>query len=637
MKILSAFIGVHRRLIVFFAAAALFGQTAIDLPPPEVSVTGGERFEMSAQRDRAAVWGRGVDIPRVYFAEFLPALFSRTLALDDNLPPGSALEWILTGDEGGITIRMTPALVHVAQRYYDSFGLGDSHPPKERFPEKVWEQSEISYSGNLRTVTLTLDHKLGLLLLLNGRQVLRQRCLLEVRRHQLAWTPARGDRTGRVPGGMIQPPAVSAEVKVNPARRHQTIYGFGGILSAPAFAQLSARGKSQWWKLVREYNLLIHREYPNGNRLKPDLSNFGDLADATPHYYGNNFPNGEITDFDYIRQLRRMGGHVLFEFWELPSWARKNAANQPDIPEYVRAMVGYCRILRDRTGAAPEVVGVQNEIVQTAATWHEMILALRAGLERAGFQSTRIHMPDSGSLKGGIRAATALRQSPEVWNKIDFAATHVYDFQDHFEDPDVYDAIIAEWKRVVEGKPFLSTEISVNHSPFQARSYRLAFSIAELYHKNMALMDAACLNYCWTLLDVEQPSFAATRSLFAVNRMDGFVPAPSSFQLRAFGAFSRRLREGMVRIDAESSHGDLLVTAYQGKGGAETMILLNRSTAPFSIRLDWPNARRRQLEIASPYRANEVMPEVPVPLLLLPGEIATLFQRTVIFWIASYD
>lgn len=537
----------------------------------------------------------------------------------------------MTGDEGGITVRMEPAVVRVFQRYYDSFGLSESDPPKERYPDKTWEQSAVPYEGPLRSVTLTLDHKLGLILTLNGKPVLRQRCLMEVRRHQLAWTPAPEDSSGRVNGRMVHPPALDVNVKVDATHHYQTIYGFGGILSAPAYTLLSPEGKRDWWKLVEDYNLLIHREYPNGNRLKPDLSNFDDLRDASPTYYGDNFPIGEITDFNYIRQIRKLGGKVLFEFWELPPWARhpvaskdgKKAVNAPDIPEYVRAMVGYSKILRDRTGKGPEMVGVQNEIVQDAETWREMILALRIGLDRAGFQATRIHMPDNSSLEGGIETARAIRKSAEAWKTIDFAATHLYDFQNFLEDPDAYDARIAEWKSLVE-KPFFSTELCVNHSPFQTRSYRIAFSMAQLYHKNMALMDATGLAYCWTLLDVEQPSFVATRSLFAVTRADGFVPSPSSYQLRAFGAFSRHLREGMMRVGAESSHPDLLASAYTGKDGWRTLILLNRATAPLTIRLDWADARFRQLEMVSPYRANEIMKQIPAPLVLAPGEITTL-------------
>jgi len=91
----------------------------------------------------------------------------------------------------------------------------------------------------------------------------------------------------------------------------------------PAYAKLSADGKRRWFELLAEYNPLIQREYPNGYHLKKDLSNLDTLTDASPHYYGDNFPNGEISDFDYNRRIQRMGGKVFFQFWALPEWARR--------------------------------------------------------------------------------------------------------------------------------------------------------------------------------------------------------------------------------------------------------------------------------------------------------------------------
>ncbi len=611
--------------IIFYCLLAAAAHGQVETKPT------GFAFQFYASAERANIWGRGADIPRHFFPEFLPALFTRTLNFPAALPGQSSLEWIFTGDEGGVTVRLEPGKVRVAQRYYDSYGLSETIPPKARYPQRTLIQSDAVYSGDLRSVTLELDHKLGLNLSINGRRTVHQTCLMDLRRHQLAWTPSPGSTAGFA-GALETPATLDALVRIRPEKRFQKIYGFGGILSAPAYAQLSPEGRAQWWKLIREYNLLIHREYPNGNRLKPDLSNFDTPADATPHYYGDNFPNGEITDFDYIRRIRNEGGHVLFEFWSLPPWARGASEpggssakhGEPIIGEYVRAMVGYCRILKERTGAPPEVVGIQNEVVQPAAAWHRMILALRAGLDQAGFQSTRIHMPDNGRLRGGIETIKAIQLAPDAWRAIDYAATHVYDFQDFFEDPDGYDSRIAEWQRLVGDKPFLSTELTVNSSAYQSRSYRVAFAQAQLYHKNMALMNAAALIYCWTLLDAEQPSFTATRSLFAVDRSAGFIPVASSYQLRTFGAYSRRLREGMVRIDTESPAPNLLVTAYAGEGGRRTVVLLNRSTAPQSVRVEWPGASFTERESASPYSANRATKATPGPVLVQPGEIATL-------------
>ncbi len=97
--------------------------------------------------------------------------------------------------------------------------------------------------------------------------------------------------------------------------------GFGGSPSIPAYDELSDEGKRAYWQILKRYNLLLFREYPMGTELKPDLSNLEDPADATPHYYGDNFPNSEVSSFDYSRHVIDLGGSVIYELWALPSWA----------------------------------------------------------------------------------------------------------------------------------------------------------------------------------------------------------------------------------------------------------------------------------------------------------------------------
>jgi O-glycosyl hydrolase len=611
-------------LLLSFAICALSGQTPY--------TSGGTPFDFSTETKRTLIWGERPGVPRVFFRPDLPALFVRSIAFDTAFPPGTTLDWIFTGDEGGFTVRLSANRVRLVQRYYDSAGLVPAAERAGRYPEKIREESERAFTGKPQILTVTMDHRFSLLVALNGNEILRQKCLLDVRRHQLAWTPAADGSAGRVAGRMLEPQTLDTRVRVNAGNKHQAILGFGGITSAPAYAQLSAEGKQQWWKLLLEYNLLLHREYPNGNNLKPDLSNLDTPGDATPHYYGDNFPNGEISDFEYIKQIRRLGGRVLFEFWELPVWARqeysaldgKTYPRAAKVGEYVRAMVEYCRISQKKTGHPPDIVGVQNEIVQPAEIWHQMILALREGLDQAGFRAVKIHMPDHSRLDGAIRTASAIKQSPKAWGALDFAATHLYDYQSFFQDPDGYDARIQTWKETVGDKPFLSTEFTVNDSAYQSRSYRTAFAQAQLYHKNMAIMNASALLYCWTILDVEQPSFGATRSLFVPDRSNNYQPAPSSYQLRVFGAFSRRVREGMTRVDAASTNTDLLVTAYSGAGAKRTVILVNRSTSPHQVSVDWPGAAFAEQELVSPYHANYVTVAAPGPVTVRPGELMVL-------------
>ncbi len=570
-------------------------------------------------------------LKRFYDKDDLPALFTRSLALDEGVPRGTVLSWIFTGDLGGITIELKVDTVTVRQRYYDSIGLSPQRPPKDPYPQATWSEDTVRFQGEAHLITLRLDGDLGLSVSINGKQLVKQTCLMDVRRQQITWEPATGDVSSVLDGRMIVPSEVETTVSVHSDKKHQPILGFGGSVSVPAYAELSEEGKRRWWKRVTEYNLLIQREYPTGKHLKADLSNFDRLEDASPHYYGDNFPNGEVSDFQYVKKIHSLGGKTIFEFWQLPPWVAKpvqspdgKPGEQVNFEEYVRAVVGYCGASRKASGFAPDIIGIQNEIVQSPETWRQMILRLREGLDRAGFKAVKIQMPDATSLAVGVTTAKTISAMPDAWKEVDYAATHLYDYQSFFEHPDGYDELMHRYKNAIGPKPFLATEFAVNRPAYQSGSYRAAFAMAQLYHKSMTILDAEALLYCWTLLDVEEPSFGATRSLFVPDREYGDVPKPSSYQLRTYGAFSRRLREGMTRVDADGGDPDLLVSAYEGRAGLRTAIILNRSTTPHRIRLDWPGRTLSVAEVASPYDANTPRRVSPGPLVIQPGEILTL-------------
>ncbi len=599
-------------ICVLWSGLILAAETAADSTYETIE------FELGAGKGEFQSWGRGRDL-RVFFDEFLPALFERTIVLED-IDPNSRLLWTFTGSHGGFTITVGRKQVGLYQSFYDSFAFNKINKQVGRHPEWRTPEVTIDCKDRPQKVTVRIDHKLCLSVVLNGRPVFQEECLLDVSRHQLRLADGKGNARGR----MLRPSATSALVTVRPAKRHQTMIGFGGITTPTAYAQLSAAGKDRWWKLLQEYNLLIQREYPIGTRLNEQMDNWDVLEDATPHYYGDNFPNGEVSDFDYIRKLRRLGGKVWFEFWALPPWV------DGDVEKYAEAMVRYCHVSKERAGAPPDVVGIQNEVNQSASMFHEMTLALRRRLDDAGFESVRIHMSDSGSLSGGIERAEKFRSSEEVWAAIDYSATHMYDYQNFFTNPDGFDTLLARWKELTGDKSFLSTELCINNSKYQCPTYRIALTMGQLYHKNLVLTDAAAICYCWTLLNVEQPSYGWTRSLCVPDPENGFMPVASSHQLRVFGAYSRRIRTGFVRVETETDCEDLLVSAFAGKNSQATVVILNRSTQPRRVRIIWPDVTFTQMELADPYHQNDVLNapgkltdgtiEIPVN----PGEVVTL-------------
>jgi ABC-type Fe2+-enterobactin transport system substrate-binding protein len=79
----------------------------------------------------------------------------------------------------------------------------------------------------------------------------------------------------------------------------------------------------------------------------------------------------------------------------------------------------------------------------------------------------------------------------------------------------------------------------------------------------------------------------------------------------------------MVRVDASSSNPDLLVSAYQGKENARTLIATNRGTAPQTLNVNWPGTTWNEMERVSQYSENNREP-IPANIVIQPGEIVTL-------------
>ncbi len=616
-------------------APRLWAQEAMELPaPPTVSQPAAETFAFASHGPIGPGWTRPDEIARTYFHEQLPALFRRTITLSGDVPARGKLSWIFTGPHAGFTVELTTKSVRLAQRYYDSTGL---YSGNGTYPEKVVADDAQQYSGHARTLTVVVDAHLSVQILLNDRAVLRQACVFDVTRHQLMFSGPRTEHL--VLGGALLAGSVGhASISVNPTRIHQTMIGFGGSPSIPAYAQLSESGKKQYWELLRRYNLLLDREYPMGTQLKPDLSNLEDLHDATPHYYGDNFPNGEVSSFNYSRHALALGGEVIYEMWALPAWATQayNVTGNPIIDawgkpvrmaakpeEYARIVVRYCQLAKERAGSPPAIVGIENEVEQPPEVFTEMALTLRRELDKAGFQSVKIHMADASYMNLGIDRAHELQKNVAGWAAIDYTATHEYDYQKFLADPDSYDEQLRAMNAASDGKPFIATEICINDPHYQEPSYRIAFNVGQLYQKNLTELDATALMYCWLLLDVEEPTFGGSRSLLVPDRARGNVPIASSFELRMLGAFSRHVMKGMKRVESESSNPDLLTSAFED-GAKASIIVLNRSTEPQKIDVRETGRHWTEIERTSPYSENESSASLPTDIIVQPGEIVTL-------------
>jgi hypothetical protein len=329
---------------------------------------------------------------------------------------------------------------------------------------------------------------------------------------------------------------------------------------------------------------------------------------------------------------------VIYEMWSLPKWATQayTSAGKPIIDawgkpvrvaakpeEYARIVVRYCQLAKELTGSPPVIVGIENEVEQPPEIFTEMALTLRRELDRAGFQAVKIHMADASYMYLGVQRARELQKNAAGWGAIDYTATHEYDYQEFLANPDMFDERLRAMNEASGGKPFLATEICINDPHYQEPSYRIALNVAQLYQKNLTKLDATALLYCWLLLDVEQPTFGGSRSLLVPDKTRGGVAVASSFELRVLGAFSRHVVKGMKRVDAKASDSGLLTAAFED-GAKASLIVLNRSTEPEKLDVQWAGRRWTEIERTSVYSENETSTSLPAEIIVQPGEIVTL-------------
>jgi len=187
--------------------------------------------------------------------------------------------------------------------------------------------------------------------------------------------------------------------------------------------------------------------------------------------------------------------------------------------------VDYCEISLRKNGHAPQVVGVQNEHRHPKELLHPMVKTLRDRLDEAGFEKTEIHTANQSTVRSGIEEIPKYKEDPGVWDAAGYAATHMYDFQEHFYNLDGFDETLLAWRQAIGSKPFLAVEICINRPQFQLPSYRSALVMGELYHKVLTIEDARAMACCWTLVNIVEPSFGWTRTLCVVwTKAKDFCP-----------------------------------------------------------------------------------------------------------------
>lgn len=542
----------------------------------------------------------------------LPSLFTRSFQVKNVQLRNATAELLFAGMRGGVRVLFAPEGITV--RHEDTDGQG--YPMSGRVHTNERSFGTVPAPALPYKVRVIVTHDHNLVLTINDQPVLRIGTFHDFFGVAAFIRPVNATSLaeGELQFAPVAEEKTTATVRLLPQQQHQTMLGWGGITSIPSYHDLSAAQQSAYRDALFENNLLLVREYPASDYLNPTNDNW-DSSSAARVHYNDSEDQGEISDFNFLKEMKRRGAITVTEFWRHPPhhYVRDAAGKltvQADLPAIARSLVRYCQIYRERTGFQPDIIGVQNEpdVAHSVAPGFlpptraaELTRELRIQLDAAGFNRTQIHSANAGQLRNGLQWLDAINADPPARSMTNYFASNVYDYNAFA--PDRFDVTLQTMRQKLGGMPFLAIEIGNNHGDKQAHSYRMALGYAQQMHKLLTIGDAVGVAYIWTLLKSTHQNFNWTRTLLYPNRANG-NELEASFYWRIFTAYSRHIKRGMRRIGVESSHPDLLVTAYDDGRGGLTMVIINRASADMEVRFDNVKAKTLSREIVSHTQPN---------------------------------
>jgi glucuronoarabinoxylan endo-1,4-beta-xylanase len=403
------------------------------------------------------------------------------------------------------------------------------------------------------------------------------------------------------------PQAWAVDVTVNASRHYQTIEGFGTCLmawSAP-FRKLY-RTEDFQSIYVRSLGCNMLRVNMWGPTFEKPTQ---DWTQIRYEDFDMSVDGGRPQIFiDFGKGIRKLDPAVkiIGTVWSPPAWMKLNksaggkrsgairADNYGDIdnrvdPKYFRHfckwMVEYVR-LHERQGAPFYAVSPGNEVqftqafescVWDAKDYATIVTMLREMLDAAGYRQVKIFGPEtmtSHLYEGGtLSYIKALKADPNALAALGAFATHGF-------ENDVLPATSATssrlfWDLIADtGKPFWITEGATGGHAWPAPIRR---GIGNALHN--ALVAGNCSAFVpWQITESRE----SINSVMVMNRL-----TPKTYTMMHY---SRFIRPGAVRIDAQPAFGDLQVSAFLHEGsGALTIVAINSTSRQQALNLTFEN------------------------------------------------
>jgi O-glycosyl hydrolase len=365
-----------------------------------------------------------------------------------------------------------------------------------------------------------------------------------------------------------------------------------------------------------------------GNQFEPVNDN------DDPHVLNMDGFNYSAFDWTLLKNLKAKGVETfILTSWSPPAWMKTNlsldnvaagyslntngTANRLDFTKYeefAESMVAVVKAFQQRAGIDLLAIGLQNEpafhepypsAILGPNEFVQLIKVVGRRFRQEGI-STKLYMPEHVSqfVADINQYLSAVKADPEANEYLDIFAIHGYGSDGITPGQPAFDEWEAYRDSSAAGNHPKELWMSETHKDYA--SFDDALSIAGAIYGG--------LNY-------------GNISLWTQWAFEGaFVQQGSpTGMLYAMSNFAKFIRPGDVRIQAISGHDDILATSFvDRKTGRTTVVLINKSNEPLSVKVDgqgviplwlmFNTAENRNLERVTSYKYN---------IFLLPAKSIT--------------
>lgn len=384
-------------------------------------------------------------------------------------------------------------------------------------------------------------------------------------------------------------------ITVDPAVRFQTIEGIG--TNYPAWITVVV----DWMALPATQDLLVDDLGLSMLRMEldPDVLPL-EVADPAAIDCANFQQPTRAMNYVNLAKLyktRYPDLRVIGTLWSPPGWMKVNGRSaggdkatniprQDRLPHIAKYIAEWCRWMKETWNTPLYAVGIQNELlfdepynscIYDPASYVEVLRQLGRHLAESGTE-VKIYGPehmthDSFKNNEFIRAAMTDRET-----KTYFSASASHGYVDGIAADTDPTSASAFWKSAVlpYGLQYWMTETS-GESP----DWVGARAVAEKMHQAFTGGNASAYVY-WSISDKDAGSKFSLRGANTDNP-----------KYHAFKMYSHWVRPGAVRVQAQVGAGATELDAssfLDPREGALTIVLINRSTAQRTIRIDLTEA-----------------------------------------------